>query len=400
MAPLEPWQKALVDAETFMPTVHGEMACADCHAGEQSPEKTAAHTGLIGRPSGDPETACGECHPDVVAQNEHSLHSTLAGYWTVLDERGAPENHDQLAVMFNNHCYRCHTSCGDCHVSQPASVGGGFVDGHNFNATPSMTQNCTACHGSRVGNEYLGKNEGYMADVHFRQARMVCTDCHTANEMHGNTPACQECHTGPEAMTIPPPDHRYDGVQTPRCETCHVTAATGQDGLEMHQAHGGDLSCQVCHSVTYTSCDGCHVAISDKTGNPFFATDATYMTFLIGRNAIPSYDRPYAYAPLRHVPVAETSFQFYGENLLPNFDARPTWAYTTPHNIQRETPQAASCDSCHGVAGLFLTADKVAESELNANLSVIMETIPLPVGDITATVTLTGTNGIEPTPEP
>jgi thiosulfate/3-mercaptopyruvate sulfurtransferase len=199
-------------------------------------------------------------------------------------------------------------------------------------------------------------------------------------------------------MSIPPADHRYHGVQTPRCETCHVTAATGQDGLEMHQVHGGDLSCQVCHAITYTSCDGCHVAISEKTGNPFFATDATYMTFLIGRNAIQSYDRPYAYAPLRHVPVAETSFQFYGEGLLPNFDARPTWAYTTPHNIQRETPQAASCDSCHGVSDLFLTADKVAENELNANRSVIIESIPLPTGGITVTETLEDTAAPTPTP--
>lgn len=389
MAPLEPWEKALVDAETFMPTVHGQMACVDCHGGEaQSPEKAAAHTGLIGRPSADAATACGDCHPDVVALEANSLHRHLTGYWTVLNTRSTPENHDQLATMFNNHCYRCHTSCGDCHVSQPDSVGGGFVDGHNFNATPSMTQNCTACHGSRVGNEYLGKNEGLRADVHFREGRMVCTDCHGSHQMHGQLPTCDECHTAPEDTTIPPADHRYDGVQSPRCETCHITAATGQDGLEMHQAHGGDLSCQVCHSLAYTSCDGCHVAVSDKTGNPFFATDGTYMTFLIGRNPRPSYDRPYDYVTLRHVPIATTSFQFYGDDLLPNFEALPTWAYATPHNIQRETPQAASCDACHGVAELFLTADKVAEDERNANVNVIMPGIPLPTSGITTTETI------------
>ena len=392
MAPLEPWEKALVDAATFMPTVHGQMACVDCHSGEaQSPDKATAHTDLIGRPSADAATACGDCHPDVVALEANSLHHNLTGYWTVLNTRSVPENHEQLETMFNNHCYRCHTSCGDCHVSQPDSVGGGFVDGHNFNATPSMTQNCTACHGSRVGNEYLGKNEGYRADVHFREGRMVCTDCHSSHEMHGQLPTCDECHTAPEDTTIPPANHRYNGVQSPRCETCHITAATGQDGLEMHQAHGGDLSCQVCHSLAYSSCDGCHVALSDTTGNPFFATEATYMTFAIGRNPIPSYDRPYEYVTLRHVPVATTSFQFYGDGLLSNFDALPTWAYATPHNIQRETPQAASCDACHGVAELFLTADKVAENELNANRNVIMPAIPLPTSGITTTETVTDT---------
>jgi thiosulfate/3-mercaptopyruvate sulfurtransferase len=206
--------------------------------------------------------------------------------------------------------------------------------------------------------------------------------------MHGQPAACNECHTTPENGAMPPADHRYAGVQSPRCETCHMTASTGDDGIEMHQVHGGDLSCQVCHSISYTSCDGCHVALSEKTGNPFFATDATYMTFMIGRNPIPSYDRPYRFVTLRHVPVAATSFEFYGEDLLPNFDALPTWAYATPHNIQRETPQAASCDSCHGVAELFLTADKVGENELEANAGVIIETVPPPVG-ITTTITTT-----------
>jgi hypothetical protein len=103
----------------------------------------------------------------------------------------------------------------------------------------------------------------------------------------------------------------YDGVQEPRCETCHVTIALGQDeGIEMHQQHAGDLSCQVCHSQPYTSCDGCHVQISEETGNPFFRTDDHYFTFMIGKNPRESYDRPYEWVTLRHVPVAMDSFPF------------------------------------------------------------------------------------------
>jgi thiosulfate/3-mercaptopyruvate sulfurtransferase len=301
--------------------------------------------------------------------------------------------------MFGNHCNTCHTSCGDCHVSQPTSVGGGFIDGHNYNATPSMTRNCTACHGSRVGNEYLGKHEDLKADVHFRQGRMTCVDCHSSHELHGRPPECEKCHTSPEDGAAPPPNHRYDGPQSPRCETCHITAATGQDEIEMHNAHGGDLSCQVCHSLSYTSCDGCHVAQSETTGNPFFSTDGSYLTFLIGRNPIPSFDRPYEYVPLRHVPIARDSFSFYGDALLPNFDSLPTWAYATPHNIQLDTPQAESCDACHGNPDLFLTADKVAEDELEANRSVIVDTIPAPIAGrslevaapISPTLTITNT---------
>jgi hypothetical protein len=71
-----------------------------------------------------------------------------------------------------------------------------------------MTRNCTACHGSRVGNEYLGKHEEFRPDVHFTQGRMSCVDCHDGGQMHGEPDNCQACHTGPEANEVPPPNHR------------------------------------------------------------------------------------------------------------------------------------------------------------------------------------------------
>jgi thiosulfate/3-mercaptopyruvate sulfurtransferase len=173
-----------------------------------------------------------------------------------------------------------------------------------------------------------------------------------------------------------PANHRYDGLQSPTCESCHPSAILGKDNIEMHTVHGADLSCQVCHSITYTSCDGCHVAISEKTGNPYFETEATYPTFLIGLNSQRSYTRPYKYVTLRHVPATQDGFSFYGENLLPNFDTLPTWAYATPHNIQLKTPQAESCNACHGNPNLFLTADKVIPEELQANQPVIVPQVP------------------------
>jgi thiosulfate/3-mercaptopyruvate sulfurtransferase len=239
-----------------------------------------------------------------------------------------------------------------------------------------MTQSCTACHGSRVGNEYLGKNEGLAGDVHFREGRMNCVDCHSDHELHGQPSECTQCHTAPEEMTLAPADHRYAGLQSPTCESCHPNTILGQDNIEMHTVHGADLSCQVCHSITYTSCDGCHVAISEKSGKPFFETETTYPTFLIGLNPNRSYTRPYKYVPLRHVPISQDSFSFYGADLLPNFEAASTWVYATPHNIQLKTPQAEKCNSCHGNAALYLTLDKVNPLEANANLNVIVTEIP------------------------
>lgn len=370
MAPLEPWEKALVN-EAFTGTVHGAIPCTECHGGQQEAGKEAAHTGLIAVPSADPGAVCGACHAEIVETYPNSLHSTQQGYWTVIEARSAPEDHPALEEMFGNHCASCHTDCGDCHVSQPTPVGGGFIDGHLFNATPSITRNCTACHGSRVGNEYLGKHEGLKADVHFRKGRMKCTDCHTAAEMHGDYAALGMDET---------PDHRYAGGMVPTCTSCHdVEAMSTQKNIVNHKVHG-QVACQVCHSVAYTSCDGCHVQVSEESGKPYFSTEGSYLTFFIGQNPLKSSDRPYEYVTLRHVPVATTSYSFYGAN-MPNFDALPTWVYATPHNIQLQTPQTESCDSCHGNADIFLTKDKVSAQELNANQSVIIEEIPQVIMD-------------------
>ena len=359
MAPLEPWEKVLVSQEDFQEDPHNQMQCSFCHGGVQAPDKEAAHVDLIPDPSGGETQVCGTCHSVENRSFDASLHSTQEGYWTAIDKRSAPENHEALETMFGNHCASCHTTCGDCHISQPNSVGGGFIEGHVVKKTPSMTRNCTACHGSRVGNEFLGKNEGFSSDVHFRSGRMRCTDCHTGMEMHDSTAACTECHSTPEEAALVSSASRYAGASVPECKSCHEQVGTDGDEILQHTLHGEKLACQVCHSITYTSCDGCHVAVSEKTGNPFFETEATYPTFFIGRNPNQNYHRPYEYVTVRHIPVDIESYAFYGENLLPNFNTLPTWAYTTPHNIQRITPQNESCNNCHGNVDIFLTADKV-----------------------------------------
>ena len=83
---------------------------------------------------------------------------------------------------------------------------------------------------------------------------------------------------------------------------------------------------------------------------------------------------------VRHVPIDQEAFAYYGEDLLPNFDAVPTWKYATPHNIQLNTPQTETCDACHGNAELFLSADDVLPEELEANKDVIVEEIPPAIG--------------------
>ena len=111
----------------------------------------------------------------------------------------------------------------------------------------------------------------------------------------------------------------------------------------------------------------------------YYEVEPPIMTFKIGRNPLQDTYRPWRYVPVRHVPVARDSFAYYGEDLLPNFDALETWKYATPHNIQRITPQAGTCSGCHGNADIFLTMDDLAPDELQANMRVIVKEVPFPL---------------------
>jgi hypothetical protein len=193
---------------------------------------------------------------------------------------------------------------------------------------------------------------------------MVCSDCHVAAEFHGMLGGFV---------------HRYDGWPIPSCQSgnCHPDVAE-DDGIEQHgDSHLKTMSCQACHSTTYQNCYGCHVSMED--GQAVFQVEPAQLAFKLGRSTIQDRYRPWKYVPVRHVPITPDSFSYYGENLLPNFDALPTWKYTTPHNIQRITPQNESCNSCHGNAEYFLTAGDVAAEELAANRRVIVEVVPDPV---------------------
>lgn len=325
----------------------------------------------------DPQGTCGNagCHEQNVALAADSLHLTLAGIRHSLVERGGGEPlSDGLQTSFDNHCARCHASCGDCHFSVPASAGGGLLSAHRVRRTPSMTLVCTACHGSRVGDEFLGDNPEMPADVHYN-AGMQCTACHTGEEMHGG---------GASGAT-----HRYQVSSAPRCNSadCHPDDDAFRDTLAhgQHRDEAGNptVSCQVCHSVAYKNCESCHVSLNDEN-KPVYEVNApsfeSLMTFKIGLNPEQDDLHPERWVVLRHVPAAPDDYDFYGAGLMSTFDANPTWRLATPHAIQRVTPQNESCvDSCHGQRELFLGPVDLEAYEITANEGVVVpdELLPL-----------------------
>jgi len=357
--PLEAWERVLINQDRFLNTMHGNFGCITCHGGVPGEsEMELAHAGISS--SAQANEACFLCHIEIAETNASSLHTTLEGYRTVIYQRGSPETVPQLEEMMEDHCYKCHTTCGQCHIIRPTNLEGGLVSGHEFRRIPPMNLTCTGCHGSRVNDEYKGENPGVPADVHWRRGGMPCFACHSQDQMHG---------------ALGEKDHRYDGPPTPGCRDCHSDVQAGTGNPQHSQVHLERLACAVCHSTTYKTCYGCHVQVSPE-GEPFYRLEKSEMDFKIGLNPRQGPDRPWTYVPVRHVPIARNVFDYYGENLLPNFDTLPTWAYATPHNIQRNTPQTETCLSCHDNPDVFLTEDDVLPDELEANRDVIVRQVP------------------------
>lgn len=366
MAPLEPQAKVLI-SEEFLSTTHGEIACEDCHGGNPvGKRKPAAHEGIDPLPSvNDPDNACGECHDEIVATVKESLHATLATFQVQLSKRANMDQWKHIDKARQNHCAACHTSCGGCHVSRPPYAKKGFVNGHMFQSRPDPVNQCTACHGSRVGYEYYGQRG--QGDVHAAKAGMDCVDCHGAGEMHAAAPGDIEV--------------RYDLKEMKRCEDCHEQLQAGS--VREHAIHKGKVQCQVCHSQSYVNCYSCHVG-KDKEGTAYFQNKWETETMKIGRNYGGVSDRAaYQYMLVRHVPTDPVMFDFYGKGGFTSFNNKPTWKRTSPHNIQRRTWQAAACNNCHGNRDLFLSKNDLLDYEIEANQQVVVSdrSLPIPVAN-------------------
>ncbi len=360
MAPLEPQEKVLV-SEEFLESEHGELACIDCHGGDDSaPDKESAHDGFDAHPSiNNPQETCGECHEEIAETAPQSLHATLSTFPGFLQKRVSEDTWEAVDKGRERHCASCHASCGACHVSRPKYVGTGFVDGHMFNAKPDPVNQCTACHGSRVGNEFYG-NRG-QGDIHLRKFTMSCNDCHGAEEMHA---------AAPEGL-----ENRYHLEEAANCKDCHMDLQFGS--VREHRIHNNKVQCQVCHSQTYTNCYSCHTG-TDEEGIAYFVNNLDFEDMKIGYNPDRIPGNNYKFVLLRHVPVDPKVFDYYVKDGFPKFDVSPTWKRTSPHNIQRRTWQNVTCNNCHGKRDLFLSEADLLDYEKKANFGLTVRDDQIP----------------------
>lgn len=361
MAPLEPQEKVLV-SEEFLTSTHGEIACIYCHFGNASAaDKAAAHKGIEPYPAAkNAKKTCGECHEEIVKTASNSLHTTLSSFPTILKTRADMSKWSEIDKARSKHCAGCHTSnCGGCHVSRPKFAKKGFINGHIFQKHSDPVNQCTACHGSRVGMEFYGSRG--QGDVHAAKYDMDCVSCHKAEEMHADGSGL----TG-----------RYHLKEMVRCQSCHEGLEYGS--VRDHTIHIGKVQCQVCHSQTYVNCYSCHTGRDDQ-GLYYFTNQKEVEAMKIGLN----YDKKapdagYDYMLVRHVPVDHELFDFYVKDALTNFDNTPNWKRASPHNIQRKTWQNANCNNCHGKRDLFLNDGDLLDYEKKANQPVVVSDKKVP----------------------
>ncbi len=337
----EPFDRVFMGGEgydAYKLSGHYEIGCIGCHNGmDDTDDKLLAHSGdFISHPSTVYEEKCGVCHQDIVDNFGTSLHNGTGQMRKVAIRSGYSSSQDfsQLPQHqidgYNNNCAHCHGTCGNCHVVRPATGGGGLINGHNFNKTPDMLNVCVACHTSRGGHGYLGVAAGTKADVHLAEGGFTCNDCHKGSELHGDG------H---------PVEQRYAYSELPQCEDCHAAI---QNSNDYHRMHSSDFSCYVCHSQDYNNCASCHIGGEG-------ARVPAYLDFKIAKNPIPDVKTGYDsdLTLVRRTLAAPDNWKEYGVEEYPNFEALPTYNYTTPHNILKWTgrtlvSEGESCaSSCH-----------------------------------------------------
>lgn len=344
--------------DAFLNSSHG-LDCRYCHGGQTGVLlKAEAHVDLIPDPSALSVNRCADCHADKASRVAHSLHTTMRGYHTFFEARTGRtlDSDPQIRAKYDAQCNKCHATCGSCHISRPDQAGGGFIAGHNIRRLPEMSLQCTACHGSRVGDEYTGAHAGLRPDVHYVPNSLHCKQCHNSARIHGDGTAYAD---------------RYSVENPVACRQCH---AVGSDNA-YHAVHGADFQCQVCHSQDYKNCADCHAGVGTQ--------QPSWLQFKIGRNPIPD-KRAGEMVVLRHIPVSENTYDLWGV-ASPNFASLPTWKYATPHNVVRwtartDTSGGQSCFAvCHQTpntaAGWFLRQvdlDALPLSERQANAHLIV----------------------------
>ena len=368
----EPYDRVFMGGsgyEAYKSEVHYSIGCTGCHNGtDNTSDKTVAHSGdFLAHPSTNYLEKCGSCHSTIAQNFTTSLHNGTGQKRKVTMRSGlsGPDDFSNLPAHqiggYNANCATCHGTCGNCHIVRPPAGGGGLANGHRFTKIPDMVNVCITCHSSRGGHAYLGVASGTQPDIHHTTQQFKCVQCHSGSELHGDGE---------------PVDQRYAYSKLPACTDCHTDVASSNN---YHFMHGDDFNCQVCHSQDYNNCGSCHIHGEG-------ARVPSYLGFKIAVNPLPNLKPGFDFTLVRRTLAAPDNWERYGVPEYANFDAFPTYNFTTPHNILKITSRtdvgSGNCASnCHirnenGVLinkELYLFQDDLLEWELAATTPITVD---------------------------
>ena len=223
-------------AEELRASVHANVGCTGCHAGDTAPTTTAtAEAEQLGRAS------CGRCHSQQVSAYKASIHAKLA----------APSQSETAG------CVGCH---GD-HDILPNQNPQSRVNGRNLSAT------CRGCHQRAKSVEQNagdpGVNSQHADSIHpIAGAAVSCVSCHgNAHEIRavndlgapvsrGNVArTCGGCHADAERayrLSEHAKAASRNRPPSPTCSTCHAPHEITESAANFRLR--SDKICGQCHS--------------------------------------------------------------------------------------------------------------------------------------------------------
>jgi cytochrome b subunit of formate dehydrogenase len=349
-----------VDADKQKASVHGILACSDCH----SDIKDYPH------PQHPQRVTCGTCHAEEAAASVKGIHSVL-GAQACTSCHGEPHEVQPAAEVMPNHCRSCHTNevrdyelsvhafarkegdrqgaiCSSCHGpihrALPAS------DPESSVAKRNLANTCGACHSNpeflaRHEIPYAHPVEAYRLSVHGRSLAAgnpdaaSCSNCHGNHAIfparderskinHWNVPAtCGVCHTE-IAKTYWESVHgqavRNGAAQAPVCTDCH--------GEHRILAPNEPQSLVNPARLSTATCGRCH------------ADERLARKYNLPLDKVPAYQDSYHGLALREgsQTVANCASCHGVHNIFPSSDPRST---VNPANL------AHTCGNCHPGAG-------------------------------------------------
>jgi cytochrome b subunit of formate dehydrogenase/DnaJ-class molecular chaperone len=325
-----------IRAEEHAASVHGILACQDCHTSI----KDFPHPAKIRK------VECGTCHAEQSSDVPKSIHS-------VLGERACASCHGNVHEITRVDAHP--VKCGECHASEIKEFESS-IHGQAAKAGDRDAPNCESCHGPAHGIQASSEPASTVAK---KNQAAACARCHA-------NPGFQSRHKIP----ILHPVEQY-------LQSAHGRAVMqGKDAAVCADCHGShailpareDRS-KVSHWNVAATCGACHKEIA-KTfldsvhGEAIKAgvQDAPDCTDCHGEHLILSPANPDSPVNTSRVS-SETCGRCHGDARLAlryglPADRVPSYAESYHGLARREgSLRAANCASCHGIHNIYRSND-------------------------------------------